>query len=139
MVIQVIASATWRVHGEADIAETRRMVRELATKHAFDAFAVAAIVTASSELSRNIWRHAKRGEVLLEAVEENGRLGLRLTFRDEGPGIPDIARVMQGGYSSANTMGLGLSGSKRLVDAFEISSAVGQGTRVILTKWKRRS
>ncbi len=92
--------------------------------------------TATSELARNILRHATRGEVLIETVENDSRPGLRITFSDQGPGIPDIAMAMTDGFTTAGGMGLGLSGSKRLMNEFEINSTVGVGTTVIIKKWK---
>lgn len=125
------------IRDEADIATVRRRVREVAHELGFDAFATAAITTAASELSRNVWTHARGGEAIVERVRDGARRGVRLEFRDEGPGIPDIPRVMAGGYSTARSLGLGLSGSKRLVDEFHIESVPGQGTRVLVVKWAR--
>jgi serine/threonine-protein kinase RsbT len=93
-------------------------------------------VTAASELARNTLDHGKGGEVQVESLQERGRAGLRLTFRDQGPGIPDIDLALKDGYTSANGMGLGLSGAKRLSNEFEIDSKVGVGTRVMITRWK---
>lgn len=125
------------IRDEADIATVRRRVREVAQELGFDAFATAAITTAASELARNVWTHARGGEAIVERVRDGARRGVRLEFRDEGPGIPDIPRVMAGGYSTARSLGLGLSGSKRLVDEFIIESTPGQGTRVRVIKWAR--
>jgi serine/threonine-protein kinase RsbT len=125
------------IRGESDIAVVRRRVREVAQELGFDAFATAAITTAASELARNVWTHARGGEATVERVIDGGRRGIRLEFRDRGPGIPDIPRVMVGGYSTARSLGLGLSGSRRLVDEFHIESAPGQGTLVRVTKWAR--
>src|SRR5213075_2446404 len=94
------------------------------------------IATATSELARNIVRYANPGEVVIEEVDNGISIGLRLTFKDSGPGIPDIPTAMQDGYSTAKGMGLGLSGSKRLVNEFEINSEVGVGTTIVLKKWK---
>jgi serine/threonine-protein kinase RsbT len=121
---------------EDDVILVRRAVRALAEARGFDAFASAALTTATSELTRNVWVHARKGSALIEAVQDGDRVGVRVTFRDEGPGIPDIARVMVGGYSTARSMGLGLSGSKRLVDTFDLRSTVGEGTTVEIVMWK---
>ena len=94
------------------------------------------MATATSELARNIVRYAKSGEVLIEEIEQNGRSGLRVTFTDRGPGIPDIELAMRDGFTTGAGMGLGLSGSKRLVNEFEINSEVGVGTTVVIKKWK---
>lgn len=81
--------------------------------------------------------HAKKGMAVIEELKEDERVGIRVEFRDQGPGIPHLKRVLEGGYSSANSLGLGLSGSRRLVDDFVIDSAAGKGTVVTITKWKR--
>jgi len=124
------------VECEDDVILVRRAVRTLAEQTGFDTFASAALTTAASELTRNIWVHAKKGVAILEKVENGERMGVRVTFRDEGPGIADVPRVLAGGYSTARSMGLGLSGSKRLVDDFALQSTVGTGTTVEIVKWK---
>lgn len=135
---QVVDSAErFAIRGESDIALVRRRVREVAQELGFDAFATAAITTAASELARNVWAHARGGEATVERVVDGGRRGVRLELRDRGPGIPDLPRVMVGGFSTARSLGLGLSGSRRLVDEFHIESAPGQGTLVRVTKWAR--
>jgi serine/threonine-protein kinase RsbT len=131
------AAERMAIRSEGDIAIVRRRVRELAQELGFDAFATAAITTAASELARNVWTHARGGEATVGLAADGGRRGVRLEFRDRGPGIPDIPRVMAGGYSTARSLGLGLSGSRRLVDDFHIESAPGQGTLVRVTKWAR--
>jgi serine/threonine-protein kinase RsbT len=125
-----------RIEVEDDVILVRRAVRDLAQKQGFDTFACAALTTAASELTRNVWVHAGKGVAVLEEVANDERRGLRIAFRDEGPGIPDIARVMAGGYSTARSMGLGLSGSRRLVDQFDLQSTVGKGTTVEIVKWR---
>lgn len=133
----VDAGERYAIRSEADIAVVRKRAREVAQELGFDAFATAAITTAASELARNVWTHARGGEATVERVDDAGRRGVRLEFRDRGPGIPDIPRVMVGGYSTARSLGLGLSGSRRLVDEFHIESTPGQGTLVRVTKWAR--
>jgi serine/threonine-protein kinase RsbT len=125
------------IAGEADIAIVRKRVKEVAQELGFDAFATAAITTAASELARNVWTHASGGESRIERVIDGGRRGVRLEFRDQGPGIPDLQRVLAGGYSTARSLGLGLSGSRRLVDEFHIETTPGRGTLVRVTKWAR--
>lgn len=127
----------FRIQGEGDVALVRRRVREVAQELGFDVFATAAITTAASELARNVWNHARGGDSTIEQVSHGGRRGIRLEFRDRGPGIADLPRALAGGYSTARSLGLGLSGSKRLVDEFDIESAPGQGTLVRVTKWAR--
>lgn len=125
------------VECEDDIIVVRRKVRDIAEARKFDTFAVAAITTASSELARNIVVHAGKGIASIEEVTDGTRIGIRLVFKDEGPGIADVERVLRGGYSTARSMGLGVSGSKRLVDQFDIESAPGKGTTITVVKWKR--
>jgi serine/threonine-protein kinase RsbT len=137
MIEEVLATHAMRLITEDDVLLVRRLVRDIAQARKFDTFAVAAITTATSELARNVIVHGKGGKATIEEVSDGLRAGIRIAFIDTGPGIADIPRVMSGGYSTARSMGLGLSGSKRLVDAFELESNVGQGTRVTVTKWKR--
>jgi len=92
-------------------------------------------VTAASELGRNTLIHGGGGTMRLETFVENDRRGLRLTFEDKGPGIPDIEQAMSDGFTTKGGLGLGLGGSKRLVDEFEVVSRVGEGTRVTATRW----
>lgn len=137
MVEEVLATHDMKLTTEDDVMLVRRRVREIAQIRKFDTFAVAAITTATSELARNVIVHGSGGTATIEEVSDGPRAGIRIAFIDQGPGIPDIQRVLQGGYSTARSMGLGLSGSKRLVDEFDLKSQVGAGTRVTVTKWKR--
>ena len=133
----VLSSTTMKIDSEDDVVVVRRKVRALATERGFDSFSSAAVTTATSELTRNVWVHAKGGVATVEEVAEGDRLGLRVRFEDRGPGIPDISRVLAGGYSTAKSLGLGVSGSRRLVDEFDIESRLGEGTVVTVVKWKR--
>lgn len=126
-----------KIAAEDDVVLVRRKVRALAIERGFDSFSSAAITTATSELTRNVWVHAKGGSATIEEVAEGERVGLRIRFEDRGPGIPDLERVLAGGYSTARSLGLGVSGSRRLVDEFSIESTQGEGTVVTITKWKR--
>ncbi|MGA2449468.1 MAG: anti-sigma regulatory factor [Polyangiaceae bacterium] len=121
---------------EDDIIVVRRAVRTLAEAHGFDTFASAALVTATSELTRNAWSHAGGGVATIDVVEEGNRVGVRVTLKDSGPGIADLPAALSGGFSTARSLGLGLSGSRRLVDQFDLQSTVGQGTTVEILKWK---
>jgi serine/threonine-protein kinase RsbT len=134
---RVVSSESVVVASEDDIVLARRKVRQLAEKLGFDPFTIAAITTATSELCRNIYVHATRGTTLVEEIATAGRSGIRVEFRDAGPGIADIDRVLAGGYSTAKSLGLGVSGSKRLVDEFRIETIVGHGTVITVVKWKR--
>jgi serine/threonine-protein kinase RsbT len=135
--MESLSSQEMKVENEDDIILVRRRVRELAEHRRFDTFATAAITTATSELARNIVVHAGKGQATLEEVADGVRSGIRLTFADRGPGILDVTRVMQGGFSTARSMGLGLSGSRRLVDDFELTTKPGEGTTITVVKWKR--
>lgn len=126
---------TLPIDTEDDIFVVRRKVRELAQTCRFDVFGISALTTAASELARNVWAHAGRGVAEIEMLQDEERSGLRLVFRDQGPGITDLDRALSGGYSTAKSMGLGLSGSKRLVDDFSIETVVGKGTTVTVVKW----
>jgi serine/threonine-protein kinase RsbT len=123
---------------EDDVVLVRTKARALAERLGFDPFATAAIVTACSELARNVFRHAQRGTAGFAVLDQRGRIGIELLFDDTGPGIADLPRAMAGGNSTVRTLGLGLAGSKRLADDFAIESVVGQGTHVRFVKWKRR-
>ena len=125
-----------RIEKEADIIAIRQLVRELTKAHKFDQFASAALTTAASELGRNVWVHAKGGSARI-AVLRGSQIGLELSFVDRGPGIANLDRALAGGYSTANSLGLGLSGTKRLVDQFHIETEAGRGTTIVIRKWKK--
>lgn len=125
-----------RIEKESDIIAVRQLVRELTKEYKFDQFAMAALTTAASELSRNVWVHAKSG-VARVGVLRGDRIGVELSFEDKGPGIADLQRAMAGGYSTANSLGLGLSGTRRLVDEFHIETEPGVGTTIVIRKWKK--
>lgn len=93
-------------------------------------------MTAASELARNALIHGRGGEFTWEVIRQANRVGLRLTFEDQGPGIPDLSVAMTPGWTSGKGLGLGLSGAKRLVDEFSIESTLGKGTRVVVTRWQ---
>lgn len=137
MALRVLSTQELKIATEDDVVLVRRAVRSLAERRGFDSFATAALTTAVTELGRNIWVHARGGQALIEELEEGSRPGMRVEFRDQGPGIPDIEWAMAGGNSTASSLGLGLSGTKRLVDDFQIQSEAGRGTCVRITKWKR--
>jgi len=126
-----------RIEKEVDIVAVRQLVRDLTKAHQFDQFAIAALTTAASELSRNVWVHARSGSARIVVLESGRKVGLELQFVDQGPGIADLSRALAGGYSTANSLGLGLSGTKRLVDEFSIDSVPGRGTKIVIRKWKK--
>lgn len=123
------------VRSEQDVVLARQKVRQLAVACGLRLVDQTKIVTAASELARNTVIYGGGGDMEWALLEEGLRRGLRLRFVDEGPGIPDIAQALTDGWSSGKGMGLGLSGSRRLVDSFELDSAAGQGTRITVIKW----
>jgi serine/threonine-protein kinase RsbT len=120
---------------EADIVTARQKGRELAKEAGFSGSDLTLIATAISEVARNIIVYAEQGEIVMNVVHEEGRSGILVIAQDEGPGIPDVERAMQDGYSTGNSLGLGLPGAKRLMDEFDIHSAIGKGTTVTMKKW----
>ncbi len=131
----VISSETIPVTSEPDIVFVRRRVRETAAQIGLSLVDQTKVVTAASELARNTLIYGGGGAMQLESL--NGpRLGVRLTFSDNGPGIPDIQLALRDGFTTGSGLGLGLGGTKRLVNEFAIESKVGQGTKIIITRWK---
>jgi serine/threonine-protein kinase RsbT len=126
------------VRAQHDIVNVRQVVRGWCLSVGMGLVDLTKLVTAASEIARNTVEYGGGGSLLLEEVRDGLRTGIRLTFEDQGAGIPDIARAMTDGYTSGTGMGLGLGGTKRLVDEFEIESAPGEGTRIAITKWKLR-
>lgn len=124
------------VFREQDVVPMRNRVKDTAVKVGMGIVNQTKLITAASELVRNMLRYGGGGEVLIETVSEGRDSGVRLTFIDKGPGIPDIALAMQDGYSTGKSLGLGLPGTRRLVSVFDIQSAPGMGTKVTIIKWK---
>jgi serine/threonine-protein kinase RsbT len=124
------------LRSEADIVASRQVVRQLAVSLKFSLVDQTKMITAASELSRNTLVHGGGGQMRWELVEEGMRRGLRLSFEDQGPGIADVTLALTDGWTSGGGMGLGLPGSKRLVNDFDIRSAPGQGTCVTVVRWK---
>ena len=128
----------FRITSENDIVMSRKVVRDAATALGFGLTDVTRIVTAASELTRNIYHYAQSGVMHWRVLNREANTGLELTFEDQGPGIPDIEKAMEPGFSTGKGMGLGLSGSKRLMDELTIESTVGKGTTVIVRKWMKK-
>jgi len=124
------------VRSEDEVVRVRQLAREWAISLGFGLVDQTKIVTAASELARNTVIYGGGGQVRLQALNDGPRRGLRLTFEDKGPGIPDLQLALKDGYSTGTGLGLGLSGAKRLMSEFQIESAPGQGTRVAVTRWK---
>ncbi len=125
------------IQSDTDIIMVRQQARILAKELGFSASDLTLIATALSELARNIVEYANQGEIILSQVHQGEHQGLVIIARDNGPGIADIERAMQDGYSTGRGLGMGLPGTKRLMDEFEITSGMGQGTTVKVTKWAR--
>ena len=119
-----------------DIIKARQLVRECAIFQGLSLVDQTKIVTAASELARNTLVHGGGGEMRLQALNDGSRRGVKAMFVDNGPGIPDIELAMKDGYTTRGGLGLGLSGSKRLVSEFEIDSKPGKGTTVSIVRWK---
>ena len=124
------------IRTSTDVVQVRQAVRTLAASLGFSLIDQTKVVTAASELARNTLEHGGGGTARLEAVTQGIKKGVRLTFEDKGPGIPDVSLALTDGYSTGTGMGLGLSGSKRLVSELDIATKPGEGTRVTITKWK---
>lgn len=132
----VLKHETLPVRSDNDIVLARQAVRKWAQELGFSLVDQTKVVTAASELARNTLIHGGGGTLRLEILNEGIRRGLRLTFEDQGPGIADIELALKEGYTTGTGLGLGLPGSRRLVNEFDIVSRVGEGTRVSVTKWK---
>jgi serine/threonine-protein kinase RsbT len=124
------------IHADEDVVRVRRMTRQWALDLGFTLVDQTKVVTAASELARNTLVHGGGGVTRLEALHEGSRRGLRLTFEDKGPGIPDVAQALRDGFTTGSGLGLGLGGARRLASEFDIVSAPGQGTTVRITRWK---
>ncbi|HMJ67660.1 MAG TPA: anti-sigma regulatory factor [Cyclobacteriaceae bacterium] len=121
---------------EVDVIPFRNRLKEYGVKIGMSLVNQTKLMTAASELARNMLKYAGGGKAIIEVINNNKENGVRLTFIDEGPGIKDIKLAMQDGYSSGKSLGLGLPGTKRLVSEFDIQSEVGKGTKVTIIKWK---
>lgn len=124
------------ITSEEDIIVARQKVREFASEIGFQYMDTIIIATAISEITRNIINYAIKGEIEFSYIQDNKKEGIQIIALDKGPGIKDISLALQDGYSTGKGLGLGLPGSKRLMDEFEIFSEVSKGTKVIMRKWK---
>ncbi|MGN6417399.1 MAG: anti-sigma regulatory factor [Pseudobacter sp.] len=132
----VLNKDTMRIEKEQDVVPFRNRVKEYAVRIGMSLVNQTKVITAASELVRNMLKYGGGGMVLIEVVSKGRDNGIRLTFTDKGPGISDIALAMKDGYSSGKSLGIGLPGTKRLVNEFDIKSVVGEGTIVSIIKWK---
>ena len=132
----VIRHESHPLQSDLDVVKVRQRVRDWAVQSGFSLVDQTKIVTAASELARNVIQHGGGGSARLESLNDDCRRGLRIVFEDQGPGIPDIERALQDGFTSGGGLGLGLGGAKRLVNDFVIRSAPGEGTTITVVKWK---
>lgn len=130
-----LSKDTMPVDREQDVVPFRNRVKEQATKIRMGLVNQTKLITAASELVRNMLRYANGGKVIIEVVSKGRENGIRLSFNDAGPGIPDIGMALKDGFSTGKSLGLGLPGARRLVNEFNIKSEVGKGTEVIIIKW----
>ena len=135
--VTTLKQARMGLHNDTDVLAARRAVSAMGKEIKLRALDCTKVVTAASELARNAVLHGEGGTMLIEVVRNGVREGLRLTIEDHGPGIPDIDRALEDGYSTRGGLGLGLPGARRLMTEFDISSTVGAGTRVVVLHWKR--
>lgn len=125
-----------KIEREQDVVPFRNRVKEYAVKIGMSAVNQTKLITAASELVRNMLKYAGGGTTLIEVITEGRNSGIRLVFQDAGPGIQDIPLAMKDGFSTGKSLGLGLPGARRLVNEFDIKSKVGEGTTVTIIKWK---
>lgn len=133
----ILSELVLDIRSPEQVKLARITVQQLAVRLSFDDLVRTKFVTAASELARNTLVHGKGGTLTISEIEYEGKVGIRLVFEDTGPGISDIGRALQDGFSMAKTMGYGLGGARRLVDEFDIESTVGSGTKVTIAQWKR--
>jgi serine/threonine-protein kinase RsbT len=134
--ITITRTDTVQIRASDDVVRVRQEVRSRAVEIGLSLVDQTKIITAASELARNTLTYGGGGEVLMECLQDGARRGLRLTFEDRGPGIADLEQALTDGYSSGAGLGLGLSGARRLSNEFQIASQVGEGTRVMIARWK---
>ena len=136
--MEILKSEAVGIRTSSDLVSVRQLVRKWSAELGMSLVDQTKIVTAASELARNTLIHGGGGRIELEALDQPPKRGLRLVFCDEGPGIADIGLALRDGYTTGNGLGLGLGGSKRLVNEFDIVSRPGAGTRIAITRWRIR-
>jgi serine/threonine-protein kinase RsbT len=136
MAMAIIKSDQMPIHADEDVVLVRQEVRKWSVELGFSLIDQTKIVTAASELARNTLIHGGGGQLTLEAHNDQTRRGLRLTFEDHGPGIPDVEKAMKDGFTTGGGLGLGLGGAKRLSNEFQLASRPGEGTRITIARWK---
>jgi serine/threonine-protein kinase RsbT len=126
------------INSESDLIAVRKAARDISTYIGFSITDVTRIVTAVSELARNIYVYARTGFMTWQVIYDTNKAGIEFIFEDHGPGIADLDKVLEGGYSTGNGLGLGVSGAKRLMDDIKIDTVIGKGTKISIKKWSRR-
>jgi serine/threonine-protein kinase RsbT len=134
--MSVVRSESLELRSASDVVTVRQVVRTWAIEAGFTLVDQTKMVTAASEIARNTIDYGGGGIARLELLNDGSRRGLRVAFEDHGPGIPDIQKAMTDHFTTGNGLGLGLGGARRLVNEFDLSSRVGEGTRVVITRWK---
>jgi len=134
--MNVLKREIQQLNNSTDVLIARQKVRQWSTELRFSLVDQTKLVTAASELARNALEHGKGGTMFMESIANGTKSGLRLVFEDHGPGIPDIAQALKDGYTTGSGLGLGLGGSKRLVNEFSIESDVGKGTKIVVIRWR---
>jgi serine/threonine-protein kinase RsbT len=134
--MQTLRDETLGIRTSADVVKVRQVARAWSAELGFSLVDQTKIVTGASELARNTLEHGKGGRCRIEVLNDDDRRGLRMTFEDEGPGIPDLTLALTDGYTTGTGLGLGLSGARRLMSEFRLYSEVGKGTQVQVVRWR---
>jgi serine/threonine-protein kinase RsbT len=134
--VAVLEADSLVIRTEDDVVRVRQVARERSVELGFSLVDQTKIVTAASELARNTMVHGGGGTARIETLNDGGRRGLRLVFEDQGPGMADVNQALKDGFTTGTGLGLGLGGARRLMSDFAVTSAVGEGTRVVATRWR---
>lgn len=135
MIVADLYPETIKIETEADIVAARQVGRNMSRQLGFDTIMQSRMATSISELARNIFLYAGKGTITISPVEREGAIGLQVTAVDHGPGIPDIRKALEDGFTTSGALGAGLPGVRRMMDEFDIQSTLGEGTRVMIVKW----
>lgn len=136
MIVADLYPETIKIETEADIVAARQAGRNMSRELGFGTIMQSRMATSISELARNIFLYAGKGTITISPIERDGAIGLQITAVDDGPGIPDIRKALEDGYTTSGALGAGLPGVKRMMDEFDIQSTLGEGTRVQIVKWR---
>ncbi|MEC2128678.1 anti-sigma regulatory factor [Brevibacillus centrosporus] len=136
MIVAELYPETIKIDSVADIVAARQVGRNMSRQLGFGTIMQSRMATTISELARNIFLYAGEGTITITPIEREGAIGLQITALDAGPGIADIRKVLEDGYSTSGALGAGLPGVRRMMDEFDIQSALGEGTKVIVVKWR---